>query len=85
MISEGNSALLPVNVDRRLPLQQRLMNFQLQNFHFGSASGNYEILGKQIINCFPWDQSLSVYYLLCLFMYMYMYDVQTKYFLHYNE
>ena len=47
MISEGNSALLPVNVDRRLPLQQRLMNFQLQNFHFGSASGNYEILGKQ--------------------------------------
>ena len=28
----SNSALLPANVDRRLPLQQGLMNFQLQNF-----------------------------------------------------
>ena len=33
MASEGNSALtLPVNVDRQPPLQQDLMNFQLQNF-----------------------------------------------------
>ena len=79
MTSEGNSALLPANVDQRLQLQQGLMNFQLENFQFGLASGNYEILRKKI-NCFPWEQSLSVYYLPCLFMYMY--DVQTKYFLH---
>ena len=32
MTSEGNSALLPANVDQRPPLQRGLMNFQLQNF-----------------------------------------------------
>ena len=32
MTSEGNSALLPANVDRRLPLQRGSINFQLQNF-----------------------------------------------------
>ena len=30
MMSEGNSTLLPMNVDRRPLLQQGLMNFQLQ-------------------------------------------------------
>ena len=32
MTSEGNRALLPVDVDRPPPLQRGLMNFQLQNF-----------------------------------------------------
>ena len=32
MTSEGNSALLPANVDQRPPFQRGLMNFQLQNF-----------------------------------------------------
>ena len=31
MTSEGNSALLPANVDWRPPLQRGLMNFQLNN------------------------------------------------------
>ena len=32
-MSEGNSALLPtINVDWRRPLQQSVMDFQLQNF-----------------------------------------------------
>ena len=53
MTSEGNSALLPANVDQQPPLQLGLMNFQLYNksrismFSFGFASGNIEILGKQ--------------------------------------
>ena len=38
MASEGNSALLPANVDRRPPLQQGLMNFQLQNFQLCNKS-----------------------------------------------
>ena len=32
MTSEGNTALLPANVDQRLPLQQGLGYFQCQNF-----------------------------------------------------
>ena len=32
MTSQGNSAVLPANVDRRPSLQQGLMNFQFQNF-----------------------------------------------------
>ena len=63
MTSEGNSALLPVNVDQRPPLQRGLMNFQLQIFQLynkslvpwetvnfvslGSATENIEILFKQ--------------------------------------
>lgn len=42
--SEGNSAMLPANVDWRLLL-------------FYNALGNIEIIGKQ--NCFPPDQSLK--------------------------
>ena len=39
MTSEGNnSALLPADVDRPLPLQRGLMNFQLQNFHIYNIS-----------------------------------------------
>ena len=44
MTSEGNSALLPANVDRRSQLQLGLMNFQLYNKPLS--------LGKQSI-CFP--------------------------------
>ena len=56
MTSEGKSALLPANVDRRPPLQRGLMNFQLQNFQLHKkllkdwslgASGNTEIRGKK--------------------------------------
>ena len=63
MTSEGNSALLPVNVDQRRPLQRGLTNFQLYNkslkdwslgkqlilfpSNLGFTSGNIEILGKQ--------------------------------------
>ena len=57
MTSEGNSAPLPANVDRRLPLQRGLMNFQLQNFQ----------LYKKSLNDWSWkrlilSQSLCVYY-----------------------
>ena len=85
MISEGDSALLPVNVDRRLPLQQRQV--WISSFKISISAQPQETMrfSGSKINCFPWDQSLSVYYLPCLFMYMYMYDVQTKYFFHYNE
>ena len=38
MTSEGNSALLPANVDQPLPLQRGLMNFQLQNFQLYNKS-----------------------------------------------
>ena len=38
MMLEGNSAMLPANVDQWLPLQQGLMNFQLQNFQLYNKS-----------------------------------------------
>ena len=38
LTSEGNSALLPANVDRRRPLERGLMNFQLQNFQLYNKS-----------------------------------------------
>ena len=39
MTSEGKSALLPANADRRrLQLQQGLMNFRLQNFQLYKKS-----------------------------------------------
>ena len=38
MTSEGDSALLPTNVDRRPPLQRGLMNFQLQKFQLYNKS-----------------------------------------------
>ena len=44
MTSEGNSALLPANVDRRPPLQRGLMNFQLSNKSLKDLS-----LGGQLI------------------------------------
>ena len=45
---EGNSALLPTNVDWRRPLQQSLMDFQLQNFQLYKSLIDW-ILGKQLI------------------------------------
>ena len=38
LTSEGNSALLPANVDRRRPLERGLMNFQLQTFQLYNKS-----------------------------------------------
>ena len=38
MMPEGNSALLPVNVDQWPSLQQGLMNFQLQNFQLHTCN-----------------------------------------------
>ena len=49
MTSEGNSALLPANVDRRPPLQRGLMNFQLYNL----KSLEDWSLGKQLILFLP--------------------------------
>ena len=67
MTSEGNSALLPANVDRRPPLQQGLMNFQLQNFQLFNKSHKDWSLWKQSIlfpqesHCFPRVQSFTKY------------------------
>ena len=44
MMSEGNSTLLPMNVDWWLLLQQGFMNFQRQNF---KSFKDYSIVGKQ--------------------------------------
>ena len=38
MTSEGNSALLPANIDRRLPLRGGLRNFQLLNYQLYNKS-----------------------------------------------
>ena len=46
MTSEGNSALLPANVDRGPPLLRGLMNFQLYNNTLNDWSR-----GKQLILC----------------------------------
>ena len=62
MTSEGNSALEPVNVDRRPQLQRGLM----KQITGPSGKVNFVSLGSASrfslnkINCFPWDQSLSV-------------------------
>ena len=53
MTSEGNSALLPANVDQRPPLQLGLMNFQLQNFQLYNKSLEDWSLGKQSILFLP--------------------------------
>ena len=53
MTSEGNSALLPANVDRRPPLQRGLMNFQLYNKLLKDR-----FLGKQFI-LFPVNLNVS--------------------------
>ena len=53
-MSEGNSALLPTNVDWRRPLQQSLMDFQLQNFQLYKSLIDW-ILRKQLI-LFPLSQ-----------------------------
>ena len=47
-MSEGNSALLPSNVDWQRPLQQNLMDFQLQNFQLYKSLKDW-ILVKQLI------------------------------------
>ena len=47
-MSEGNSALLPTNVDWQRPLQQNLMDFQLQNFQLYKSLKDW-ILVKQLI------------------------------------
>ena len=47
-MSEGNSALLSTNVDWRRPLQQNLMDYQLQNFQLYKSLKDW-ILGKQLI------------------------------------
>ena len=48
MMSEGNSALLPANVDQRLPLQQGLGYFQRQNFQLYHKSLKDWSLRKQL-------------------------------------
>ena len=48
MMSEGNSALLPANVDQRLPLQQGLGYFQHQNFQLYHKSLKDWSLRKQL-------------------------------------
>ena len=67
MTSEGNSALLLANVDRRPLLQPGLMNFQGQNLQLYNKSLTDWSLGKQLIlfpsnlknkiNCLLRDQS----------------------------
>ena len=49
MTSEGNSALLPANVDRRPSIQWGLMNFQPQNFQLYNRSLKDWSFGKQSI------------------------------------
>ena len=61
MTSEGNSALLPADVDRPLPLQRGLMNFQLYNISLKDWS-----LWKQLI-LFPLNLNVSV--VKCLLFY----------------
>ena len=65
MTSEGNSALLPADVDRPLPLQRGLMNFQLQNFQLYNISLKDWSLWKQLI-LFPF---LNVSVVKCLLFY----------------
>ena len=67
MTSEGNSALLPANVDQRPPLQRGLMNFQLYKktgiSMFSSVSPRKTLrFQENKIVCFPLDQSLRIYY-----------------------
>ena len=66
MTSEGNSALLPADVDRPLPLQRGLMNFQLQNFQLYNISLKDWSLWKQLI-LFPLNLNVSV--IKCLLFY----------------
>ena len=47
-MSEGNSALLPADVDQRLPLQQDLGYFQRQNFQLYHKSLKDWSLRKQL-------------------------------------
>ena len=54
MTSEGNSALLPANVDLRPPLQQGLINFQLYNKSLKDChSGNSQFCFPQESQSFP--------------------------------
>ena len=63
-IREYNKALLPLNVHRRPPLQQGLMNFQLQSFQLYNKSLNIQsdwslrkqfILFSSNLNVFHWE------------------------------
>ena len=49
LTSESNSALLPLNVDRRPPLQRGLMNFQLQNVQLYNKSPTDWSRGKELV------------------------------------
>ena len=49
MLSAGDSALLPRNVDQRPPLQHGLINFQYQNFQLYDKSLKDWSLRKQLI------------------------------------
>ena len=58
MTSQGNSALLPANVNWQPPLQPGFMNFQLYTVTIHLKTSPLE----NSCFCFPQDQSLSVYY-----------------------
>ena len=59
MTSEGNSTLLPANVDQRPPLTDDRPRISM--FPLAPPLETLRFSGNKI-NCFPWDQSLSVYY-----------------------
>ena len=48
--SEGNSALLPANVDQRPPLQRGLINFPLQNFQLYNKSLLKRLVLRETVN-----------------------------------
>ena len=57
--SEGNSALLNMNVGWRLPFKRGLMTFQLQNFHLYDKPLEDWSLRKQFI-LFPSNLNVSL-------------------------
>ena len=59
MMSEGSSALLPKNIDRWLPSQWGLMNFQLQNFQLYNKTLKCWSLRKRLI-LFPSNLNVSL-------------------------
>ena len=64
MTSEGNSTLLPANVDRRppLPAQRGFMNFQLQNFQLYEKTKVYDLSGHECIRQRSDDGKALKYY-----------------------
>ena len=98
MTSEANSALLPVNVDRRPPLHVNrgvvLYNKSLNYWSVGktlilfpsnlNASGTLRLSGNKI-NCFPRDQQLSVYHHAVIFLAITVHFwPRSQFFLHYT-